>query len=209
MTSTASSTHLSFGYGVHFCLGAALARLEARIGLEETLMRLPEWEVDHDRAGVAAHQHGARPPQAPDQPLMLDGVRVLDRTTEIAGPYCTKLLADAGADVVKVEPPGGDPLRQWRSGALFEFLNTSKRSVLDEGDLLAGSDILVVGERVDVASLRAAHPGLVVVTITPFGCDGPWADRPATEFTLQALCGSTGRPGRPRRSAPGRRGPRR
>ena len=64
--------------------------------------------------------------------LMLDGVRVVDSTTEIAGPYCSKLLADAGADVVKVERPEGDPFRHWGSGALFEYLNTSKRSV--QGD---------------------------------------------------------------------------
>ena len=75
---------------------------------------------------------------------MLDGVRVVDLSTEIAGPYCTKLLADAGADVVKVEtPPAGDPLRRWgpsaarepgRPGALFEFLNTSKRSIIGTVD---------------------------------------------------------------------------
>src|SRR5260370_26947393 len=111
---------------------------------------------------------------------MLHGVRVVDRTTQIAGPYCTKLLADAGADVVKVEGPGGDPLRRWRSGGLFEFLNASKRSVLDDDDLVERADILVADHRVDVASLPAANPSLVVVTITPFGCDGPWADRPAT-----------------------------
>ncbi|MHB8467622.1 MAG: CaiB/BaiF CoA transferase family protein [Acidimicrobiales bacterium] len=124
----------------------------------------------------------------------LADVRVLDRTTEIAGPYCTKLLADAGADVVKVEPDGGDPLRRWRSGALFEFLNRAKRA-----DPLEGwrPHILVVDERVDVAALHAADPALVVVTITPFGTDGPWADRPATEFTLQAWCGSTGNRGLP------------
>ena len=65
---------------------------------------------------------------------MLTGLRVVDCSTEIAGGYCTKLLADAGADVVKVEPPAGDPLRQWKSGALFEFLHTSKRSVIGTTD---------------------------------------------------------------------------
>src|SRR4051794_30622371 len=58
----------------------------------------------------------------------LEGVRVLDRTTGIAGPYCTKLLVDAGADVVKVEP-ADDPLRSWRDGLLFEYLNAGRRSV--------------------------------------------------------------------------------
>src|SRR5438105_11256952 len=78
---------------------------------------------------------------------MLHGARVVDRTTQIAGPYCTKLLADAGAGVVKVEDAGGDPLRRWRSGGLFEFLNTSKRSVIgadaDLVDLAARADIVV------------------------------------------------------------------
>jgi len=129
---------------------------------------------------------------------MLEGVRVVDLTTDIAGPYCTKVLADAGADVVKVEPPAGDPLRTWRSGALFEFLNTSKRSVLGEADdLVAAADLLVAGAPVDLDTLWQANPALVVVTITPFGCEGPWAQRPSTEFTLQAACGSTGQRGLP------------
>jgi crotonobetainyl-CoA:carnitine CoA-transferase CaiB-like acyl-CoA transferase len=129
---------------------------------------------------------------------MLEGVRVIDLTTEIAGPYCTKVLADAGADVVKVEAPDGDPMRSWGSGALFEFLNTSKRSVHGHWrDLLANADILVADTPLAVPALMADHPGLVVVTITPFGCDGPWADRPSTEFTLQAACGSTGQRGLP------------
>ncbi len=97
---------------------------------------------------------------------MLDGVRVVDLSTEIAGPYCTKLLADAGADVVKVEAPGsGDPLRGWgpsaalepgRPGALFEFLNTSKRSVVGTGDdpavrdLCAAADVVVASETLDL-----------------------------------------------------------
>ena len=129
----------------------------------------------------------------------LQDVRVVDRTSEIAGPYCTKLLADAGADVVKVErAPVGDPMRGWRTGALFEFLNTSKRSVTDAwDDLVTAADVVVVDGEVDLASLRARNPRLVVVTISLFGLDGPWADRAATEFTLQAWCGSTGTRGLP------------
>ncbi len=141
---------------------------------------------------------------------MLDGVRVVDRTTEIAGPYCSKLLADAGADVVKVEPPEGDPLRHWGSGALFEYLNTSKRTVQgDTRDLVAAAGVLVSNENVDPAALWAQNPSLVIVTITPFGGEGPWAGRPSTEFTLQAVCGSIGQRGLPEQpplSAGGRLG---
>ena len=142
--------------------------------------------------------------------LMLDDVRVVDCTTEIAGPYCSKLLADAGADVVKVEPPGGDPLRRWGSGALFEYLNTSKRSVEDDlADLLVTADIFVCNAPVDTDALWARNPPLVVVTIMPFGGEGPWAGRPSTEFTLQAACGSIGQRGLPEQpplSAGGRLG---
>jgi len=128
---------------------------------------------------------------------------VLDASTEVAGPYATKLLADAGADVVKVETADGDPLRRWTAAAveladdedssLFRFLNTSKRSAVGSvADLAAGADVVVGDGDLDVTGLRRDHPHLVVVTITPFGTTGPWADRPATEFTLQAACGSTG-----------------
>ena len=72
----------------------------------------------------------------------LRGVRVVDFSNRIAGAYVTKLLADAYADVIKVEPPGGDPLRRWSAshqdlagadGALFQFLSCSKRSVCASG----------------------------------------------------------------------------
>ncbi len=142
--------------------------------------------------------------------LMLSGARVVDCTTGIAGPYCSKLLADAGGDVIKVEPPEGDPLRHWGSGSLFEYLNTSKRSVQAlAGDLLATADVFISNEPVDTDVLWNDNPSLVIVTITPFGCNGPWAGRPSTEFILQAACGSIGQRGLPEQpplSAGGRLG---
>jgi len=130
---------------------------------------------------------------------VLEGVRVLDTTTGIAGPYCTKILADAGADVVKAEPPDGDPLRRRSGGGLFEFLNTSKRSVHDDGPLVADAHVLVVDAPPDTAARWRVNPAQVIVSITPFGCTGPWVGRPSTEFTLQAACGSTGSRGLPER----------
>ncbi|MER3453335.1 MAG: CoA transferase, partial [Acidimicrobiia bacterium] len=130
---------------------------------------------------------------------MIRDARVLDFSTGIAGPYCTKLLADAGADVVKIEPSGGDPLRRYGSGALFEFLNTSKRSVTRDWRKLIGSADLAVFDGPDVPEDLLAEPGLTVVAISPFGATGPWRDRPATEFVLQAWCGSTGSRGTPDR----------
>ncbi len=136
-------------------------------------------------------------PLTPRRVAPLTGLRVLDRTTGIAGPYATKVLADAGADVVKVEPGEGDPLRRWRSGALFEYLNAGKRSVATDSDLADATDVLFTTEPVDLDGLHGVNPALVVVTVTPFGLDGPWAGRPATEFTLQASAGSTGQRGLP------------
>jgi crotonobetainyl-CoA:carnitine CoA-transferase CaiB-like acyl-CoA transferase len=134
----------------------------------------------------------------------LGDLQVVDVTTEIAGPYCTKLFADAGAEVVKLEPPGGDPARAFVAAAagtpgdapLFRFLNGGKRSVvggLADGwadALLAGADLLVDDGRVDAARLRARFPHLVIVSITPYGLTGPYSGRPASDLTLQAESGS-------------------
>ena len=91
--------------------------------------------------------------------LMLDGVRVVDCTTEIAGPYCSKLLADAAPTWSRWNRSAGDPLRHWGSGALFEYLNTSKRSVRgDASELATSADILVSEEPVDTAALWAENP---------------------------------------------------
>lgn len=137
----------------------------------------------------------------------LTGIRVVDASIGIAGAYCTRLLADGGADVVKVEPPGGDPLRRWSAsgaaiapgedGALFNFLHASKGSVVTPDgavdDLLADADALVWSKGAALTpaphDILRAHPHLVVTSITPFGLDGPWRDKPATEFTLQAWSG--------------------
>ena len=102
---------------------------------------------------------------------MLSDVRVLDLSTEIAGPYCTKLFADAGADVVKVEPPAGDPLRTWTAsnvelngadGALFRFLNVSKRVATDAEGLVEWAEVVVESgpprRRAVVAAAQVAGP---------------------------------------------------
>jgi len=119
--------------------------------------------------------------------------RVLDATTGIAGAYCAKVLADAGALVDHLEPAGGDPLRRSLSGSLYEHLHVGARDV--EGDaasLAADHDVVITADPDLAAQLLAQRPALIVVSITPFGASGPWRDRVATEFTLQAACGSTG-----------------
>lgn len=148
----------------------------------------------------------------------LTGIRVVDASGGIAGPYCSKLFADAGADVIKLEPPEGDPLRRWTAseadlaggdGGLFRFLNASKRSVIGRLDaqhdealeaLIAGADLVIEDAAVDAFDRRAfcaAHPGVVLLSITPFGLTGPLAGRPATDFTLQAEGGSLAARSRP------------
>lgn len=159
--------------------------------------------------------------------MPLSGLRVLDLSTRIAGAYCTKLLADVGAGVTMVEPPGGSPLRrstqskvtvaEGEDGCLFSYLAASKASVVadlatPEGRTevieLAGSADLIIDtfppgtlERLGLApaSLRDRWPRIVLVSITDFGQDGPWANRAATDLTLQAWCGSIGFRGTPER----------
>src|SRR5947209_15697619 len=137
---------------------------------------------------------------------LLTELQVVDCSSGIPGGYCAKLLGDAGGDVVKVEAPDGDPLRRWTNrgywdgvpaidgdghsdGALFQFLHFGHRSIVateleDIAELLAGADVLITDARgiaSDPVALHARFPQLVVVSITPFGLDGPYAARPATE----------------------------
>src|SRR5262245_34083821 len=140
-------------------------------------------------------------------------LRVLDLSTEIAGPYATKLLCDLGADVLKVEEPAGDPLRRRTASlvslpedadsALFQFLNAGKRgAIVDTCDTAARTRLVALAREADVVfansraeELLAANPRLCVVSITPWGTTGPYADRPATEYTLQAATGLIARRG--------------
>jgi crotonobetainyl-CoA:carnitine CoA-transferase CaiB-like acyl-CoA transferase len=141
---------------------------------------------------------------------------VVDGSSSLAGAYCAKLLTDSGATVTLVEPPEGVALRRWAcdhepargaDGALFRFLRHGQRSVT-AGDptrtaaLVAGADVIVTsgpGPLGTAARLAAADPGLIVVSITPYGLTGPYADRPATEFTVQADSGALGVRGTPDR----------
>lgn len=145
----------------------------------------------------------------------LDDLFVVELSTGIAGAYATKLFVDAGARVVKVEPATGDPLRklaiheedlEGRDAALFDFLCAGKTSVLgspadpEVERLIAAADVVVEGgssSALDVEALAAHFPSLVIVSITPWGRSGPWRDRPATEFTVQAESGSLATRGLP------------
>ena len=145
----------------------------------------------------------------------LNGYVVVELSTGIAGGYCTKILADGGAEVIKVEPPDGDPLRKWSAsgariaagddGALFSFLASSKHSVVADPEnaddvefvaaLLADADAVVWSRGSGIAShsaftpaeIHRLHPHLTVTSITPFGLDGPWADRVSSDLVGLAL----------------------
>jgi crotonobetainyl-CoA:carnitine CoA-transferase CaiB-like acyl-CoA transferase len=153
------------------------------------------------------------------RPTPLADVRVVEVSDRIAGSYCGKLLVDAGADVRKIEPPQGDWLRRYSASGsdipdgcdapLFSYLNAGKRSLTWPGvDLraeFAGADIIVVTATrsraaewgVDPERLCAEFPRAVIVTISDFGWTGPYAERAASEFTLQAWSGLTGFRGDP------------
>jgi crotonobetainyl-CoA:carnitine CoA-transferase CaiB-like acyl-CoA transferase len=163
----------------------------------------------------------------PQQPL--SGIRVIDLTRVLSGPFATMMLADMGADVVKVETPQGDPVRT--QGDLshgfswyFAAFNRNKRSIVLDlrkpdgreilGKLIAGADVLVENFRpgvlaemgFDQARLDALNPRLVVASINGYGSTGPYVDRPAFDFIAQAMSGfmaTTGVPGGdPMRAAP-------
>jgi crotonobetainyl-CoA:carnitine CoA-transferase CaiB-like acyl-CoA transferase len=148
----------------------------------------------------------------------LDGIRVLDLSRVLAGPWCTQLLADMGAEVIKVERPGaGDDTRHWgppwhvhegeKVAAYFLAANRGKKSAAidfskPEGAALVrrmaeSSDVLVENFKVgglakfglDAAALRALNPRLIYASITGFGQDGPYAGRAGYDFIIQGMGG--------------------
>jgi crotonobetainyl-CoA:carnitine CoA-transferase CaiB-like acyl-CoA transferase len=145
--------------------------------------------------------------------LPLSGIRVVDLTRVLAGPFCSMLLADMGAEVIKIEIPGeGDSVR--RSGAIrdgiswyFAAFNRNKRSLTlnlrhEEGrdvlaKLVARSEVLVENFRpgvlarmgFDEARLKSLNSGLVYCNISGFGDSGPYRDRPSFDFIAQAMSG--------------------
>ena len=150
---------------------------------------------------------------------MLDGLRVLDLSRVLAGPYATQVLADLGAEVWKVEPPRGDDTRGWGppfatdgdgravESAYFLSTNRGKRSLVVDlkdprgaalvRDLAGHADVLVENFKtgdlaryaLDPASLRERYPRLITCSITGFGSSGPRAREPGYDVALQALTG--------------------
>ena len=143
----------------------------------------------------------------------LSGIKVLDLSRVLAGPYCTMVLGDLGADVIKVEPPEGDETRGWGppfaggESAYYLCVNRNKRGIVinlktDEGkkvlrDLALQSDVLVENFRpgtlnkfgLDYETLHELNPKLIYCSITGFGQTGSMKDKPGYDFMIQALGG--------------------
>ncbi|MFI2838199.1 CaiB/BaiF CoA transferase family protein [Mycolicibacterium sp. PDY-3] len=143
----------------------------------------------------------------------LDGVRVIDVTSVVMGPYCTQIMADMGADVIKIEPPEGDITRNVAVGpspgmnGVFVNVNRGKRSVVldlrsEEGvaalrALIATADVFIHSMRAkaiarlgfDYAAVSAINPNIIYTNCYGYSRRGPDADRPAYDDTIQAQCG--------------------
>ena len=149
----------------------------------------------------------------PSNPAPLQGIRVIDLTTTFMGPYCTLLLAQMGADVIKVEAPDGDivryigPERNHGMGTIFLNANQGKRSIaLDLKDergmavmarLLAGADVFVTNMRpravaglnLTAERVRELNDRIIYCSLTGFGSKGPYREYPAYDDVIQAVCG--------------------
>lgn len=153
-----------------------------------------------------------------ERPTLLDGLHVVELATEIAAPFAAKLLADAGAETIKIEPPGGDPARRMapfagetphrETSTVFLNYNTSKRSIVLDlqnsagrrllDSLLSATDVFVTDwplsclEEADASPqrLRRDHPCLIIAALTPWGLDGPAAEWPSSALTRAHASGA-------------------
>jgi crotonobetainyl-CoA:carnitine CoA-transferase CaiB-like acyl-CoA transferase len=159
---------------------------------------------------------------------VLTGIRVLDFGRYIAGPYCAALLADLGADVIRIERAGGGedrwvaPVADDGAGAMFLVMNRNKRAMtLDPASpegreivkkLVATADVVVANLppevlrslSLDLESLRRVKPDIILTTVTAFGAGGPWSGKHGFDGIGQVMCGSaylTGTPEQPLRAA--------
>ena len=145
--------------------------------------------------------------------LPLEGIRIVEVGTVLMAPYAAQWLADLGADVIKVEPPGGDqtrttgPAREAGMAAMFLALNRNKRSIaIDLKDpagreelhrLLASADVLIHNIRpqkleglgLDAGTVRSRHPHLVYASLGGFASGGPYAGQPAYDDIIQGMTG--------------------
>ena len=150
------------------------------------------------------------------RPGPLAGVKVIDMTAVVFGPLATQMLGDLGADVIKIEPPEGDMLRQVQPmqnpgmGAVYLGVNRNKRSVqldlkTEAGrealhSLLGDADVFVSSVRpaalarlgLTLERLSAINPAMITVALVGFGSDGPYADKPAYDDSVQAVSGMAG-----------------
>lgn len=162
-------------------------------------------------------------PRNPNAPLA--GLKVLELARVLAGPFAGQILADLGADVIKVESPGGDNTRIWgppwiehhgeRTAAYYHACNRGKRGLVADfrqgddlaqvSELAADADVVLENFKpgalakfgLDYASLSAANPALVYCSITGFGQNGPRRDEPGYDFVIQAMSGFMALTGEP------------
>lgn len=154
---------------------------------------------------------------------LLEGVRILDLSRMLTGDYASMVMGDMGAEVIKIEPPEGDPLRKMPphfiegESAYFLSINRNKKSIvidLKKGEgrqvfyrLVEKSDVVFDNFRpgvleklgADYESLKKVNPSIISCSISSFGASGPYANQPAFDLTIQALSGAmsyTGEPGR-------------
>jgi formyl-CoA transferase len=195
-------------------LGGFIIKIFSHLGYDRFQVCLPNLTSDGNVSNHYIFNGHKRKSMSHNQAL-LDGVRIIDLTRVLAGPFCTMILGDLGADVIKIERPGmGDDTRQWGppfveggQSAYFLCTNRNKRSLTlnlksERGleilrELIKTGDVLVENFRtgtlerwgLDYDTLQELRPGLIYCAVTGYGHTGPYRDRPGYDILAQALGG--------------------